>query len=32
MHVDFCRAFGITEEELEATEESAACTAYTRYV
>ncbi|RDL35139.1 Ribokinase-like protein [Venustampulla echinocandica] len=32
LHVEYCRDFGITKEEMETTEESEACTAYTRYV
>ncbi|KAE9374465.1 hypothetical protein N431DRAFT_437888 [Stipitochalara longipes BDJ] len=32
LHVDYCKGFGITKSEMEASEESQACTAYTRYV
>ncbi|CAG8955247.1 hypothetical protein HYFRA_00011229 [Hymenoscyphus fraxineus] len=32
LHVGYCEGFGISKEEMEATEESQACTAYTRYV
>ncbi|KAK6950423.1 hypothetical protein Daesc_008751 [Daldinia eschscholtzii] len=32
LHLDYCREFGISKEEIEATEEHQACTAYTRYV
>ncbi|KAI1154932.1 Rapamycin-insensitive companion of mTOR, N-term-domain-containing protein [Nemania diffusa] len=32
LHVDYCKSFGIEMEEIEATEEHQACTAYTRYV
>lgn len=32
LHVKFCSRWGITQQQLEATEELPACTAYTRYV
>ncbi|KAI0014047.1 Phosphomethylpyrimidine kinase-domain-containing protein [Xylariaceae sp. FL0662B] len=32
LHLDYCKQFGISKEEVEATEEQQACTAYTRYV
>ncbi|KAF9877898.1 thiamine biosynthesis protein (thi-4) [Colletotrichum karsti] len=32
LHIDYCKGFGITVPEIEATEEKQACTAYTRYV
>ncbi|KAI8634900.1 Rapamycin-insensitive companion of mTOR, N-term-domain-containing protein [Xylariaceae sp. FL1651] len=32
LHIDYCKSFGISKEEIEATEEHQACTAYTRYV
>ncbi|KAI0526669.1 Rapamycin-insensitive companion of mTOR, N-term-domain-containing protein [Xylaria bambusicola] len=32
LHIDYCKSFGITIEEIETTEEHQACTAYTRYV
>ncbi|KAI2639848.1 Phosphomethylpyrimidine kinase-domain-containing protein [Hypomontagnella submonticulosa] len=32
LHLDYCEEFGISKEEIEATEELQACTAYTRYV
>ncbi|KAI1808501.1 Phosphomethylpyrimidine kinase-domain-containing protein [Daldinia bambusicola] len=32
LHLDYCKGFGISKEEIEATEEHQACTAYTRYV
>ncbi|KAL2123833.1 hypothetical protein VTJ04DRAFT_198 [Mycothermus thermophilus] len=32
LHISYCEGFGITKEEMEATEENKACTAYTRYV
>ncbi|KAI8966764.1 Phosphomethylpyrimidine kinase-domain-containing protein [Daldinia sp. FL1419] len=32
LHLDYCQEFGISKEEIEATEEQQACTAYTRYV
>ncbi|KAI5864591.1 Phosphomethylpyrimidine kinase-domain-containing protein [Durotheca rogersii] len=32
LHLDYCQGFGISKEEIEATEEHQACTAYTRYV
>ncbi|EAQ88927.1 hypothetical protein CHGG_05546 [Chaetomium globosum CBS 148.51] len=32
LHVGYCQGFGISREEMEKTEEKAACTAYTRYV
>ncbi|KAI0840649.1 Phosphomethylpyrimidine kinase-domain-containing protein [Hypoxylon sp. FL0890] len=32
LHIDYCKEFGISKEEMEATEELQACTAYTRYV
>ncbi|KAI1502328.1 Phosphomethylpyrimidine kinase-domain-containing protein [Biscogniauxia marginata] len=32
LHLEYCRSFGISKEEIEATEEHQACTAYTRYV
>jgi len=32
LHVEYCEEFGVTKDEIEAHEESQACTAYTRYV
>lgn len=32
LHVDFCEDFGVTLNDLKKSEESQACTAYTRYV
>ncbi|TCP96223.1 thiaminase/transcriptional activator TenA [Cricetibacter osteomyelitidis] len=32
LHIDYCRSWGIDEKTLFATQESAACIAYTRYV
>ncbi|KAJ4150036.1 hypothetical protein LMH87_010803 [Akanthomyces muscarius] len=32
LHINYCKSFGIPEEEIQATEELQACTAYTRYV
>ncbi|KAJ6781143.1 hypothetical protein PWT90_04862 [Aphanocladium album] len=32
LHINYCKTFGISEEEIQATEELQACTAYTRYV
>ncbi|KAI0200485.1 Rapamycin-insensitive companion of mTOR, N-term-domain-containing protein [Astrocystis sublimbata] len=32
LHIDYCQSFGIEKNEIEATEEHQACTAYTRYV
>ncbi|KAL6859307.1 Phosphomethylpyrimidine kinase domain-containing protein [Trichoderma novae-zelandiae] len=32
LHINYCNSFGISESEIEATEELQACTAYTRYV
>ncbi|KAI0022019.1 Phosphomethylpyrimidine kinase-domain-containing protein [Xylariomycetidae sp. FL0641] len=32
LHLDYCKSFGIPKEDIEATEEHQACTAYTRYV
>ncbi|KAI0180253.1 Phosphomethylpyrimidine kinase-domain-containing protein [Hypoxylon sp. FL1284] len=32
LHLDYCEGFGISKQEIEATEELQACTAYTRYV
>lgn len=32
LHIEYCKEFGITEEELAAGEESVACTVYTRYI
>jgi thiaminase len=32
MHISYCEGFGISKEQIEATEEDIACTAYTRYV
>ncbi|KAK8092074.1 hypothetical protein PG997_002435 [Apiospora hydei] len=32
LHLDYCASFGISKEQIEATEEHQACTAYTRYV
>lgn len=32
LHVDYCRSWGIDEQELSATRESTACITYTRYV
>lgn len=31
LHIKYCSGFGITEDEMKSFEESAACTAYTRY-
>lgn len=31
LHIKYCAGFGITEDEMKDFEESAACTAYTRY-
>ncbi|KAI9795595.1 MAG: hypothetical protein M1833_006916 [Piccolia ochrophora] len=31
-HIDFCKQFGLSQEEMASHEESQACTAYTRYV
>ncbi|KAK1835127.1 thiamine biosynthesis protein [Podospora conica] len=30
LHIDYCKGFGISVEEIESTEENMACTAYTR--
>ncbi|KAI0392305.1 Rapamycin-insensitive companion of mTOR, N-term-domain-containing protein [Xylariaceae sp. FL0594] len=32
LHIRYCKSFGIEPEQIEATEEHQACTAYTRYV
>ncbi|KAL7935694.1 Phosphomethylpyrimidine kinase domain-containing protein [Trichoderma chlorosporum] len=32
LHINYCNSFGISEPEIQATEELQACTAYTRYV
>ncbi|KAI9828967.1 MAG: hypothetical protein M1819_006466 [Sarea resinae] len=32
LHVDYCKEFGISKQELENHEENQACTAYTRYM
>ncbi|KAJ4304996.1 ATP-dependent RNA helicase dbp2 [Kalmusia sp. IMI 367209] len=32
LHIDFCKDYGLTPEDLEQQEEDQACTAYTRYV
>lgn len=32
LHITYCEGFGVSREEMEATEEKQACTAYTRYV
>ena len=32
MHIAYCEGFGLTEEEVKATQEDVACTSYTRYV
>ncbi|QGM80646.1 thiaminase II [Otariodibacter oris] len=32
LHIDFCKSWGISEQELFSTPESSACIAYTRYV
>ncbi|KFY72822.1 hypothetical protein V501_07181 [Pseudogymnoascus sp. VKM F-4519 (FW-2642)] len=32
LHVEYCEAFGVSKEQILATEEDEACTAYTRYV
>lgn len=32
LHITYCEGFGVSREEMEATEERQACTAYTRYV
>lgn len=32
LHIEYCADFGVTKEQMESTEESQACTAYTRYV
>ncbi|OBT87822.1 hypothetical protein VE02_02131 [Pseudogymnoascus sp. 03VT05] len=32
LHVEYCEAFGVSKEQMLATEEDEACTAYTRYV
>ena len=32
MHLQYCKEFGMSKQEIEATEESQACTAYSRYV
>lgn len=31
LHLTYCEGFGVSREEMEATEEKQACTAYTRY-
>lgn len=30
LHIEYCSEFGLSKEEIEATPESQACTAYTR--
>lgn len=32
LHISYCEAFGLSKEDIEATEEDIACTSYTRYV
>lgn len=32
LHLDYCSRFGLTQSQVEETEESLACTAYTRFV
>ncbi|KAJ2969769.1 hypothetical protein NQ176_g8497 [Zarea fungicola] len=32
LHINYCKTFNISEEEIQGTEELQACTAYTRYV
>ncbi|KAK5287155.1 trifunctional hydroxymethylpyrimidine kinase/phosphomethylpyrimidine kinase/thiaminase [Cryomyces antarcticus] len=32
LHLKYCEEFGVSKEEIESTQESQACTAYTRYV
>ncbi|KAK5653151.1 hypothetical protein OQA88_9250 [Cercophora sp. LCS_1] len=32
LHIEYCKGWGISQEEMENTEEKEACTAYTRYV
>ncbi|KAI9873975.1 MAG: hypothetical protein M1830_010344, partial [Pleopsidium flavum] len=32
LHLDYCKAFGLSKEDIERHEESQACTAYTRYM
>ncbi|KAK4146900.1 Phosphomethylpyrimidine kinase-domain-containing protein [Dichotomopilus funicola] len=32
LHINYCKSFGISKEEMENTTENSACTAYTRYV
>ena len=32
LHLNYCKEFGISKDEIENTEEHQACTAYTRYV
>ncbi|KAM0480331.1 hypothetical protein ACHAPX_004162 [Trichoderma viride] len=32
LHINYCNSFGISESEIQATQELQACTAYTRYV
>jgi thiaminase len=32
LHINYCEGFGISKEDIEASEEDIACTAYTRYV
>ncbi|KAH8910326.1 hypothetical protein BR93DRAFT_875169 [Coniochaeta sp. PMI_546] len=32
LHITYCQGFGISQDEIESTEERQACTAYTRYV
>lgn len=32
LHLDYCASFGVSKEQIVATEEHQACTAYTRYV
>lgn len=32
LHIEYCKGFGISQTEMEKTEEKEACTAYTRYV
>ncbi|OIW34117.1 hypothetical protein CONLIGDRAFT_652470 [Coniochaeta ligniaria NRRL 30616] len=32
LHITYCQEFGVSQDEIESTEEHQACTAYTRYV
>lgn len=32
LHINYCEGFGISKEDIEASDEDIACTAYTRYV